>query len=60
MKLPYLRGSGNDTLRAEMQASLWGYDLPVDGHVCNYVPWYQALSYVEPSQPCKVGLIIPL
>ena len=43
-----------------MQASLWGYDLPVDSHVCTYVPWCQALSCVEPSQPYEVGLIIPL
>lgn len=56
LKLPYLRDSGNDTFRAEMQAGLRGCDLQVGA----IVPWCQALSCTEPSQPREVGLIIRL
>ena len=56
LKLPYLRGSRNDTFRVEMQAGLRGCDLQVG----TSVPWCQALSCTEPSQPREVGLIIPL
>ena len=51
-----MRGSGNDAFRTEMQAGLRGGDLPVGAGV----PWCQALSCIEPSQPRELGLIIPL